>query len=210
MKKKRVEREYNSFNSPNIVVNNLSIYYQNVNGLRTHIFEVRDTIINSDYDVLIFSESGLADYISDAELNFSGYRIYRCDRSSRTSSHAKGGGVLIAVRNDIKSQFIISPDVTTEQVFVLLHLNHCQLLLGSVYIPPASNCDVYLSFSRSIIQIKSAFPSAEIFIAGDFNLPRLGWIDTDMCSDYTLLSDTKPSTQAAAANLSYAINLLNL
>ena len=69
--KKRVTREYNS-GETDVDVNKLAIYYQNVNGLRLSIFDVRNAVVNSDYDIIIFSETGLVEHITDAQLNFFG------------------------------------------------------------------------------------------------------------------------------------------
>lgn len=47
---------------------NLNIYYQNVRGLRTKCNELRLSVLNNNYDVIILTESWLHSGIFDAEL----------------------------------------------------------------------------------------------------------------------------------------------
>lgn len=88
------------------------MYYQNVRGLRTKLVELRCTVSSLAviYDVIVFHETWLIDGISDAELGLNNYKIFRLDRCDRTSACRRGGGVLIAVRNNfICSHIDIEP-----------------------------------------------------------------------------------------------------
>ncbi len=57
----------------------------------------------NEHDILIFTESGLHDGISNLELGLDEFNIFRKDRSSSTSESERLGGVMIAVSNQIKS-----------------------------------------------------------------------------------------------------------
>lgn len=94
----------------NVMVGNgadrlLSIYYQNVRGLRTKIVQLRLLLSSCDYDVLIFTETWLRADIESSEIS-TDYTLFRCDRNERTSHHSRGGGVLIAVKNRLNCDSI--------------------------------------------------------------------------------------------------------
>lgn len=63
-------------------------------------------ILCSLYDVLIFTLTWLSDNIMSTELGFHNYDIYRLDRTVQTSLLSRGGGVLIAVQNNLHCKLI--------------------------------------------------------------------------------------------------------
>jgi len=54
-----------------------NIYYQNVRGLRSKLFNLRTNFILLSYDAYILTETWLSDDISNSELGFDGYLILR-------------------------------------------------------------------------------------------------------------------------------------
>jgi len=60
---------------------NVNIYYQNVRGLRTKLLNLHTNFILSSYDSCVLTETWLSDEISNAELSFDEYLIFRCDRN---------------------------------------------------------------------------------------------------------------------------------
>ena len=58
---------------------------------------LQELVYSNDYDVVSICETWLNDSVMSAEI-LTGYNIYRKDRPGRT-----GGGVLIAVKSDIRS-----------------------------------------------------------------------------------------------------------
>lgn len=58
----------------------LSIYYQNVRGLRTKLQELRLNLPNCDEDIICMTETNLNDFILDGEVASAGYKIFRRDR----------------------------------------------------------------------------------------------------------------------------------
>lgn len=108
-------------------IHHLSIYYQNVRGVRTKTDSLRIAVSLCSYDLLIFSETWLVASINSAELGFMNYTVYRFDRNPATSDSQRGGGVLIAVINSIKSTLIDTKLDTVEHVCV--KLNFFQLYL---------------------------------------------------------------------------------
>lgn len=86
----------------------LSLYYQNVRGLRTKSKEFFLATTSSNYDIIVLTETWLTENHGTAEYFPSNYCVYRADRSALCSSKASGGGVLIAVSSDLKRKGLIS------------------------------------------------------------------------------------------------------
>ena len=74
-----------------------------------------------------------------SELGFHNYDIYRYDRTTQTSMLSRGGGVLIAIRNNLHSKLIVIENNSIELLFVLLNISNLTIIIGSVYIPNKSN-----------------------------------------------------------------------
>lgn len=81
----------------------LGILYQNVNGLRTTINDLVQSINVCMHKIIIFSETNLSGDIMSSELGFYNFNVFRNDRSSLTNTKRSGGGVLIAVHSDLSS-----------------------------------------------------------------------------------------------------------
>lgn len=73
--------------------NNLSIYYQNVRGLRTKIDDFYIMTQNGDYDAIVLTETWLNNEINSTQLFGSEYTVYRKDRDPNISGKLRGGGV---------------------------------------------------------------------------------------------------------------------
>lgn len=50
------------------IMNKLKIYYQNVNGMKTEVNEFRMSLLVSDYDVIVLTETWLREEYYDSEL----------------------------------------------------------------------------------------------------------------------------------------------
>ncbi|CAK1544542.1 unnamed protein product [Leptosia nina] len=83
------------------MLNNLNIYYQNVRGLRTKSHSFLSNVVQSNYDIICLSETWLTPDFSDYEYFHVGYNVYRQDRGA---GGERGGGVLIAVRRDLRAR----------------------------------------------------------------------------------------------------------
>ena len=134
---------------------------------------------SSVYDVLIISESWLCQNISNEELNLNNYNIFRADRNSNTSEKVCGGGVLIAVKKDFRASVILSGRFV-ESIYINFKHNNLDLIVGGVYIPPASHLNVYENYCSDLECIFEKFPNSSYIIAGDFNLPLSNWNRNDM------------------------------
>ena len=72
-------------------INDLSIYYQNVRGLRTKSHEFLSGILNCNYDIVCITETWLNDGFYNNEFFDGRYQVFRCDRDSDTSGFERGG-----------------------------------------------------------------------------------------------------------------------
>jgi len=93
-------------------------------------------VADFDFIFISLSETWLTDNIFSSELGLINYNVFRCDRSIVTSVHNRSGGVLIAIRNDVSSQFLKVSDF--EPLFVKFCYNATTYILCTVYFPPKS------------------------------------------------------------------------
>lgn len=73
---------------------NLKVYYQNVRGLKSKLFQLYNELSASDYDIVMLIENWLNNSVLDSVCDLSKYTVYIRDRNSVNKS--EGGGVLIA------------------------------------------------------------------------------------------------------------------
>lgn len=156
----------------------LSIYYQNVRGLRT---KTRDFLLNlsvSSYDVIILTETWLKSNIHNSELFDRRYLVYRKDRvTSRSDGKKDGGGVLIAVSRKFHSKRLIIRESCGEDLWISIQLSHTMpkkmLELCAVYIPPP----VTKLALENFLNKYTNFDNSEAYtcIVGDFNMSFLNW-----------------------------------
>ena len=85
-------------------------------------------IYSHDFDIVAITETWLSNNIFDNEILPANYTIYRNDRGSR------GGGVLLAVHDNIVSKVLPSP-TNIEMLTVEVELSQT-LILCIVYSPP--------------------------------------------------------------------------
>ena len=125
--------------------------------------------------MICVTETWLTDFIYDQEILPSNYIIHRNDRKSR------GGGVLIATKNNIRATVISKPD-HLELVSLLLHL-HIPLTLCCTYISPNPDS----SHITNLIAHLSDLVSNDTILLGDFNMPEIDW-STLSSSSHHLIS----------------------
>ncbi|XP_055590841.1 uncharacterized protein LOC129742929 [Uranotaenia lowii] len=171
-----------------------TIYYQKVRGLRTKTADLHSALSAADYDVICFTETWLNNTIKDSELTDC-YTPYRCDRSETTSRFERGGGVMIGVKNNIRSSSLTEDCATClEKVVVHLKLQNRSLYISTVYLPPYSTLAHYAQFFACMNEISNITGSEEdVFWLGKFNLPALIWTYDDDLSCYIPISATTES-----------------
>lgn len=149
----------------------LSMYYQNVRGLRTKT-HIRPAISASNFDLIIFTEHWLNENFHSNEYFDNSYFVEREDRN--IPNKIWGGGALIAIKNHIS--YIRHRDWERETPFenVWIELNNKskshKMFVNVVYIPPRSTFQQYEKYFDFITEVMCARePNANFFIFGDFN-----------------------------------------
>lgn len=153
----------------------ISVYYQNVRGLRSKHKRFHCNATSYDLDIIILTETWLKDTFFDAEYFDDSFSVYRRDRLFR-----QGGGVLIALKNDIFSSERVELPNTQNLEYVCIKANtkSHNIIIYSAYIPPSSPTDLYQSH-LSAMQTIAADPDDVLIIVGDFNMPKVQWTKDD-------------------------------
>ncbi|CAB3982643.1 Hypothetical predicted protein [Paramuricea clavata] len=146
----------------------------------TNFIQVSKLVADNDWDIFTASETWLNSTVNNADVNISGYKLFRGDRR-----HKRGGGVCAYIRDNLKAKEITDLSSTSENGFQQLwvriqHIKLKSFLLCVVYRPP--DCEItcleeYLTPSI----IEAHLYGKDIIIMGDLN--------------YDLLSN-KPESQA--------------
>ncbi|GBN16335.1 hypothetical protein AVEN_198527-1 [Araneus ventricosus] len=85
----------------------LSLFYQNVRGLRTKTKDFFSSLASVDQDVISITNTWLSEDIDSLELFDDRYMVFRWDRDSSSNSCRRGGGFLIAIKSDFLPVFWI-------------------------------------------------------------------------------------------------------
>ncbi|XP_045524992.1 uncharacterized protein LOC123714671 [Pieris brassicae] len=155
--------------------NTLSVYYQNCGGIKSKIDKLKNSILLSNFDVIVLVETWLVDSVFDGELHSGGYDVFRRDRNLQFSRKKGGGGVLVMVKKGIKSIRLTefeAPDL--EEIYIHLP-SHAGLLLTACYFSPVTHTSAYLKFFQKLHDIHASARFSNYIITGDFNLPYLIW-----------------------------------
>jgi len=62
-----------------------------------------------------------------------------------------------------------------EQLYIKLSIGSLILLIGTLYIPPQSDINVYNLHTDTVNNLLSKYCNAKIILLGDYNLPGLQW-----------------------------------
>lgn len=158
----------------------ICFYYQNIRGLRTKTSRFYVATTECYYDVIALTETGLIPSIHDSELfNPGDFMVYRSDRNHLNSDCSIGGGVLIAVRSNIGSEYVAVPGTdNVEMIVVKCNFIGRIAFICCLYIPSGSSAETYMNCSVAIERMFDCIgsdPSHDIFILGDFNIPSFEW-----------------------------------
>ncbi|KAL0819973.1 hypothetical protein ABMA28_007970 [Loxostege sticticalis] len=161
------------------------MYYQNVRGLRTKTHSFYCNLANSNYDIIILTETWLKDNISNSELFDGRYIVYRRDRSvSRFQRKSDGGGVLIAVSNRFGSCRMYNWESECEDLWVTVTIPNTKplvtLTLCAVYLSPPVQRPALEHFVGNCHSVLEENNSRNVCLIGDFNQGKISWNSSGM------------------------------
>lgn len=142
--------------------------------------QLEAVIFSYDPHVIMITETWLHDDIQDSEVMPPNYRLIRRDRSSR------GGGVAIAVKEDIVCRSMKSIE-NFESVWCQINFFGTWLTLGTVYRRPGSSPDDLKHILEYLLA--NTNKCSRIVIGGDFNAPDVSWSNEGVACPGTKLSE---------------------
>ena len=153
----------------------LRVLQWNANGVRARSSELIRFLSLHHFDLVLIQETKLQPTIT---FRVPGYKCYRVDRASASSTSPRGGGVLTLVRNGLAHSTWPLPDLTSSDptcdfLGIHVHLRSATYSFLNCYIPPirASSSDTRTrSFSPSLLPT-----SPTTFIFGDLNCHHPSW-----------------------------------
>lgn len=131
------------------------------------------------------------------------FTVYRKDRSSTSIANIAsiGGGVLIAVRNNIKCEEYTNNKFTDlEAVCVRISTKFGFMYIYCLYIQPTATLDMYRQHIDAIESITSVAGIKDtVVVLGDFNLCTTKWLENDSGFDYLPVIGESQSIKAIIA-----------
>lgn len=163
----------------------VSMYYQNVRGLRTKASILYRNVCVNSYDIICFTESWLNDGFFNNELFDDRYVVWRRDRNYAVTEQKKGGGVLIAVNREIAAENRTEWSSSAEDLWLTLTIrNRNPSSTYKVHICVVYICDDNLgnslhsqlsNFADNLSKIVLDNPFDKVIVLGDFNMPLVSW-----------------------------------
>lgn len=159
----------------------LSVYYQNVRGLRTKLNDFCMGVYDNCYDIICLTETWLNNGFFSSELSNDDYSIHRRDRNYASTNTTRGGGVIIMHKSNMKSlrlmQFESSLDLV-EDVWVKFELPDGNLYICTVYITSKTNNLPLLNafIDKAMDNLSNINANDRMAIIGDFNASEIGWL----------------------------------
>lgn len=155
---------------------NVSIYYQNVRGLKSKTHLLYENILACNYDIIILTETWLDSTVYDREVCDDRYRVFRQERSGR-----RGGGVLAALKQPCTVISSEGKSISWDGLILKTKMYGYIWYICIVYIPPSSNIAKYLEFYEWI-ELHEEIQYNNVIILGDFNIPELNVTNSDFCT----------------------------
>lgn len=155
----------------------------NARSLLAGFNEIRDYIIENNYDIFMITETWLGEHIDNEVVNIAGYNLVREDRSWR------GGGVGMYLKTSINFNIVqVSHYEPLEQMWLKITLNNKVYAFGVFYHPPNTNKnDMFEIFEDAVTNI---LPYCDDLIcAGDINLNFLD-LDNSYINKFLSILDT--------------------
>lgn len=180
----------------------VSIFYQNVNGIRSKLTQFNLNLLNSNYDIICLTETNLNNSVFDSEVVDTRYNIFRRDRMDTCSQKREGGGVLLAVLKKFEVARQASWDSSLEDIWLTIipeSRDSPRLNICVCYLPPDISCDKLEEFYAHCQKlILNDFPDDKFLLVGDFNTPDYHTVSLNSLNISTNVSN--PSRKCTLIN----------
>ena len=164
----------------------------NARSLVNQITPFHSFIYSSALDLIALTETWLKSYIYNNELIPTNYAVYRNDHTSR------GGGVMLAINNNISSSLVYSP---THLELLTVILNYTKVItICLLYIPPNPDPKYISDLTEYLNSLRH---TENLIILGDLNLPDVNWdsfsgmsfISSSLCEEFFNLNFSQLVTE---------------
>lgn len=160
-------------------IKGFKVIHLNVRSLLPKWAELSETILKSNFDVIIFTETWLHENINSSLIHSDEYMLFRLDRQTKIPSGLtkKGGGVCILVRKGISIELTDCINISNENV-EMLHLNikkgmAARLNIIGVYRPPTGNLEGAIEEMDIAVKSIRNNSKGEVVCMGDLNIDVL-------------------------------------
>ena len=151
----------------------------NIQGIQTYrnknkVAVLREKAMEENVVLISAVETHLNPDIADAEVQMEGFKLFRADRKKGT----RKGGVATYVRDDLASEAKVLSYGSEKLVeYLILELKQTNIVVATVYRPPASETQGFLKVLQKIRETidASATEQPDMIIMGDFNFPNIVW-----------------------------------
>jgi Reverse transcriptase (RNA-dependent DNA polymerase) len=159
------------------VLDDVSIYFQNINRGRQKTNDIYRTVMTHEYDIVVLLETNLNDSFYNGEIFDDRYIVFRRDRNENTSAKKDGGGVLIAVMKKLNvCEVDVLHNECLEHVWLKIAFSKKNLYLCAIYLAPDVDIACYkmhvedVKFVSDLIDIND-----DLIVCGDYNLSEVQW-----------------------------------
>jgi hypothetical protein len=166
----------------------------------------KSLIESESVDIICTVETWLDNNINDDEISLPTHNSFRKDRLGR------GGGLLLAVRNNIpcilRPDLLCNNDVFNEIIVceIQLHSN-CKIAVIAFYRPPNSDANFNNNISQTLNNVINA-GYKKFLVLGDLNAPSIMWdsltsnnkLDNDLCEIFSDCNFTQINSNPSRHN----------
>ena len=133
---------------------------------------LHSVIAEDDIDIILVTETFLDSTVCVNEILPSGFNVLRKDRSRH------GGGVLIAIKENLPFEFHDVPDTICEVLWCEFKPVIGKPVLFSIFYRPPSSDIQYMNEMKNLLQnVRQKYPNRSLILCGDFNVPGIDWIN---------------------------------
>jgi hypothetical protein len=153
--------------------NSIKCVYFNARSIVNKLAALEILIKDENIDILGITDTWLVENITDNEISFNGFSIFRCDRNDPVKE--RGGGVILYIKNELNPCQI--PDISVssfqESIWCSIKFMNNNINIGVVYRAGDSsewNDEILYNLIDTLYDKRT-------LVLGDFNFPELDWSD---------------------------------